>query len=287
MDGLKEGDFIAEVGTGGDAEAADKASAEVREHIAVEVGEEEEVVVLRLLDELHRHVVDEHLLVLDVAVAPGHFPCRREEKAVGELEDVVLGDGGDFPSSVLAGVLEGEAGDASRARLADDLERQARVVPDAAHARRFGQFPDLLDRRVALLELDAAVEVLVVLADDDEVDVLVARADARVALGGAEAGVEVEHLAEGDVNGAEAAAAGCGDRPLDGDLVLADRVEDLFGEDGAVLLGGVEAGFAVVPVEVDACGLQDADRRIHDLGADAVAGDDGDAVSHVGNRRPF
>ena len=126
-----------------------------------------------------------------------------------------------------------------------------------------------------------------VLADDDEVDVLVARADARVALGGAEAGVEVEHLAEGDVNGAEAAAAGCGDRPLDGDLVLADRVEDLFGEDGAVLLGGVEAGFAVVPVEVDACGLQDADRRIHDLGADAVAGDDGDAVSHVDNRRPF
>ena len=43
---------------------------------------------------------------------------------------------------------------------------------------------------------------------------------------------------------------------------------------------GVEAGFAVLEVEGDAGGLEDADGGVHDLGADAVAGDNGDAVRH-------
>src|SRR5439155_237728 len=178
------------------------------------------------------------------------------------------------------GDLIAEVGDGGGAALADDLEREAGVLPDATHAGGIGQLADLLDGRVALLELDAGVEVLVVLADDDEVDVLVAGADAWVAFGGAQAGIEVEHLAEGDVDGAKATAARCSDRALDGDLVGADGVKDFFRKDGAVLLGGVEAGFAVIPIKGDAGGLEDADGGVHDLWADAVAGDNGYAMRH-------
>jgi len=46
------------------------------------------------------------------------------------------------------------------------------------------------------LVLDAGVEVLGVLADDDEIDLLVARADARVGLARTEAGVETELVVE-------------------------------------------------------------------------------------------
>ena len=66
----------------------------------------------------------------------------------------------------------------------------------------------------ALLVLDAGVEVFGVLADDDQVDVLEARAHAGIRLAGAHLRVEVEALAQGDVDGAEAAADRRRDRAL-------------------------------------------------------------------------
>src|ERR671938_2062111 len=88
-----------------------------------------------------------------------------------------------------------------------------------------------------LLVLDPGVEVLGVLADDDEVDVLEARAHAGIALAGAHLRVEVEALAEGDVHRAEAAADGGRDRPLEGDAGLPDRLEQGLGERVAVVGG--------------------------------------------------
>src|SRR5438132_746059 len=54
--------------------------------------------------------------------------------------------------------------------------------------------------------LDAGIQALGVLADDDEVDSAVARLDAGEAAGGANVGVEVELLAEGHVGAAVAFA---------------------------------------------------------------------------------
>ena len=61
-------------------------------------------------------------------------------------------------------------------------------------------------RRVggAGLVLDAGIQILGVLADDDEVDALVARAHPGVALARPHAGVEPELVAQGDVDGAKA-----------------------------------------------------------------------------------
>src|SRR4051794_41979452 len=56
------------------------------------------------------------------------------------------------------------------------------------------------------LDLDAGIEVFGVLADDDQVDVVEAGAHTRVRLAGAHLRVQVEALAQGDVDRAEAAA---------------------------------------------------------------------------------
>ena len=65
-----------------------------------------------------------------------------------------------------------------------------------------------------LLELDPGVQILGVLVDDHEVDVLVARPDAVIALAGAHLRVEAERLAQADVDRAEAAPHGVVIGPL-------------------------------------------------------------------------
>ena len=131
------------------------------------------------------------------------------------------------------------------------------------------------------LVLDARVEVLGRLADDHEVDVLVARTDARVALARPHLAVEVEALAEGDVDRAEAAADGGRDRPLQRDAALANCIQNLIGQRvSAVLIHDVAACELDVPFEVDAGRLEDPARRLAQLGAGPVAGDQGDSVSH-------
>ena len=133
----------------------------------------------------------------------------------------------------------------------------------------------------ALFELDACVEVLGVLADDDQVDVLVARADARIALAGANLGVEVERRAEADVHAAEAAADRGRDRPLQRGSALPDRLEHVLGQRIAVVLvHHVAAGVLDVPLELDARRLEDPPGRLGQLGAGAVAGDEGHAMRH-------
>ncbi len=52
----------------------------------------------------------------------------------------------------------------------------------------------------------------------------------------AQAHVEVEHLAQRDVERADAAADGRGERPLDADEVVRERVEGLVGQPAVELL---------------------------------------------------
>ena len=70
--------------------------------------------------------------------------------------------------------------------------------------------------------------------------------------------------------------------PLDGNFVCCDRVEGGFREDLAVPGVSLSAALEAVPLEgaagLRACGFDDADHGGGDLGADAVAGDEGDLV---------
>ena len=182
--GSKTAALCAEVRSRREAEPADQAGAEVGDDVAVEVRQHEHVVLLGPLHELHREVVDDPVLELDVAVLGRDVPRDVEEEPVGELHDVRLVDRRDLAAAVAARVVEGELDDLARARLGDRLDRDARVAADARVALAGEPVEQLVGVLGALLELDARVEVLGVLANDDQVDVRVAGADARVALAG-------------------------------------------------------------------------------------------------------
>lgn len=118
------------------------------------------------------------------------------------------------------------------------------------------------------------VEAFEVFADDDEVDIFVAAAGDHRA-GGAKVGVEVEFLAQADVDGAEAAADGGCERAFEGEAGAADAGKGCFGQ--RISAGG-DRGHAAeldVPREGAAEGFEDIDGGLDDFGADAVTRDEG------------
>ena len=137
----------------------------------------------------------------------------------------------------------------------------------------------LLDLLRALLELDARVQVLRVLANDHDVGLGEAGAHALVGLAGPDAGIEVELLAERHVDRAVPRADRRGGGALDGDAALADRVEGAVGERIALRLVDVDPGILEVPVELDPGGLEHSLGCLRELGPGAVSRDEGDSVS--------
>ena len=120
------------------------------------------------------------------------------------------------------------------------------------------------------------VKPLGVLANDDEIDVLVGRLHAGQRAHGPHAGVEIESLPQPDVDRAKTLADRRGARPLEGDAVAPDQVERLFGQRFAVLLRGGEAGGGLHPVDLHAGGRDDAARGLGHLRSDPVAFDQHD-----------
>ena len=102
------------------------------------------------------------------------------------------------------------------------------------------------------------VQVLRVLADDHEVDVLVARLEALDAAGRPEVRVQPERLAERHVDAAEPLPDRGGDRPLQRDLVALDRLEDVIRERRPVLGQHALARVDDLPLERHAGRVEDA-----------------------------
>ena len=170
-------------------------------------------------------------------------------------------------AAVRDGVLEGEAGDPLRRGPGDDLDALGGVGADHV--------------------LDPGVEVLGVLADDDEVDVLVARVEALDRARRAQVRVEAERLAERDVDAPEARPDRRRDRALERDLVAADRFEDVVRQRRAVLGDHRLAGLDDLPLELDPGRVEDASSRFRQLRPDAVARNEGHAVGHGRHSRPL
>src|SRR5581483_784104 len=216
----------------------------------------------------------------DVGILPRDLARDPQEQSVGELHDVRLVHRGDLVALVRARVLEGELHDPARAELANVLDGDRRVLADLrvafllddrAHARELGS-PDV--------ELDPGVEVLDVLADDHEVDVAHRRLDALVRLRRPEVRVQVELLAECDVHGAHARSELRRERSLETDLVPPQRVERGLRERVAEPLQRGDPDVVDVPFDLDTGCLDGTARRLDDLGARAITGDEGDAMRH-------
>ena len=167
-----------------DSEPADETGGHVADDVAVEVREHEHVELLGPLDELHAERVDEHLARGDLRVVLPDRPEDVEEEPVGELHDVRLRHSRDLAAMVRARVLEGEADDPLRRLRAHRLDGDPRAGGDLLRLQAVQRLDDRVRVLASGLVLDPRVQVLGVLADDDDVDVLVARADPGYVLQG-------------------------------------------------------------------------------------------------------
>ena len=174
------------------------------------------------------------------------------------------------------GVLDGRADEALGTRAGDRLDAEADggglLGAEADLLKLLGEVRlDELERLEGDLgtgfEVDAGVDVLGVLAEDHHVDlarVLHRGRDAGEPLHGTEADVEVELLAERDVEGTDAAAGRRGERALDAHEVFTEGGQGRLGEPVAGLLEGLFAREDFEPLDLALAGVGLGDRGVED-----------------------
>jgi hypothetical protein len=260
--GFENSNIPTHVAARNNARAAYKGSANVGQNATVQIGHDHDIELLRLAHALHGGVIDDHVIGLDGRVLLGHLVEGLAEQAVGQLHDVGLVDARHLLAVVGHGEGEGEPRDALRLGARDDLER----LDDAGDG----------------LVLEAAVLALGVLADDAQVDVLVARLVAGYVLDERDGGVDVELLAHGHVEALVARAAnGRVQDALEAELVAlqgryALAEELLCAARRFALLYSRDVN--LLPLDWDVVGLEDGLDALGNLGTDTVAGDQGYCV---------
>ena len=247
-------------------------------------------------------VVEDPALPLGDAIsaelAGGQLVAPVAEGPLGELHDVALVHQGHVAlvALQLEGMQDCLADVALAAVFAHRFDADAGARRNAALAElavsRDHHFIEVLDEieadRIVGLPLDAHVDVLGVLAVHDHVEVLrplVGAGGAGVVAAGAHAAVEIKDLAQGHVQGADAATDRCGERALDRHAVGADRREGVLRQVliGAVEVAGLIAGVHLEPLDPARAAIGLCHGRIQHLlggGPDvhpgAVAADEGD-----------
>lgn len=270
---LTNGKVVTNVGGRNNTQGADQSSSTIGQDITVQVRGNNDVVVRRGQEKLVDHGVDNLLLDVNGAVAGvlGDGADGLAEKTIGlgknvglvgdgELSTVVVALGALLASSLAGqGELKSNLSDASRGTLGDTLDG-------------LGDLGAILKGAGGLL-LD--VEILGVLADDDEVGVGV------YGLDGADVGVEIELLAESDdgrgVAGYTGGRRGNGTEESTLALVL-EYLDGLVRKRVSSALEGTPAGLKVDEIELESErsweGFEDAATGGNDLKTDAITGDE-------------
>ena len=156
---------------------------------------------------------------------------------------------------------ERAADDLLRARNGDRLDREAGFLAAGADLPSRRDLVDVLQQadglRLAPLELDARVQVLGVLADDDQVqgDVGVVGADAGVVFAGPDAGKEPQFVPQLDVDAAKPLAHRRGDGGLQGAARAADALQHADRQRGAEAFHHVQSRLLDVPTDLHAGGI--------------------------------
>jgi hypothetical protein len=218
VDGLEDGALVTNVARGGQAETTDEAGAHVGQNVTVQVGHDQDLVVVRVGvgDHLEAGVVEQLSVELDVGEVLGDVTGDGEEETVRHLHDGGLVDNADLLAANGLGVLEGIAQDALAGLAGDEL--------------------DALDNTVDNNVLDARVLALGVLADEDRVDTVVGGLEAGDGAAGTQVGEEVEGTTQGKVQRDVALANGGGQRTLESNLVLVDVLNGGVGDGGLAVL---------------------------------------------------
>ncbi len=259
MDGLEDRDLVSDVGARGESESSDERGGFVGEDVAVHVGRDDHVELLRALDELVGAVVDDDVIGLHPRVLGRDLLEGLLQHALGELHDVGLRGAVNGGASLGDRELEREADDLLASLAGDQLQR----LGDAG----------------GLHMLDPRVEVLHVLPDDHEIDAAAAvrRANAGELPRGPHVRVGLEELAQGDVGALLAEPHGGLERSLEDDARPGDGFDRLRRHArGKSLLEHLRAREAFLPLDLGPGSLDDSLRGPNDLGTDPVPGDDRD-----------
>jgi len=293
---------VVDVAAGGDADAADLRGQRVAEVIAIQIerGDDVELGGARqhlLQGDVGNGVFDDdavgqfapraavNLDSAEFALREGVAPIA--EGAFGELHDVAFVDNRDRLAVVVDGVLDRGADEAFGAFRRDRLDADAagQREPDFLHAHfvleerdeflRFGRtgFP-----------FDTGVDVLGVLAEDDHVHLLGmfdGRGDALEPHHRPQAHIQVEHLAERDVERADAFAHRSGQRAFDADEVILERLDGFVREPVVEFLERLLTGPDFEPFDLALTGIRFLDGGVEhadaggpDVRAGAVATDE-------------
>lgn len=190
VDGLEDGALITDVARGSKTETADEASAHVGQNITVQVGHDQDLVVVGVGvgDHLEAGVVEELGVKLNVGEVLSDLLSDVEEETVRHLHNGGLVHDADLLAANGLGVLESEAQDALAGFAGDELNALDDTVND-----------DVLDTRVLALG---------VLADEDSVDTVVGGLETGDRAARAQVGEEVEGTTKSQVEGDVALADG-------------------------------------------------------------------------------
>ena len=263
VDSLEDGALVTNVSGRSKTKTTDQTSAHVRENVSVQVGHDEDLVVVRegVGDHLQAGVVEKLGIELDVRVLLGELTGGAQEKTIGHLHDGGLVNSADLLPANVTGVLEGVAQDALRGLAGDEL--------------------DGLDNAIDNNVLDARVLALGVLTDQDGVDVVVGGLEALDGPAGTNVGEEVEGATEGQVQRDVTLADGGREGTLEGNVVPVDALDGLVGDDRLAVGVQARGDVARLPLDGHVGGLVDVLDRLRNLGANTVALDERDGVLAV------
>ena len=213
MDGLEDRALVTNVSGGGKTKTTDQTSAHVRENVSVQVGHNEDLVIVgkRVGDHLQAGVVQKLSVKLNVGVLLGELAGGAQEQTVGHLHDGGLVDSADLLPANIAGVLEGVTQDTLRSLAGDKLNALDDAINDNV--------------------LNTGVLALSVLTDQDGVDVVVGGLVALDRPAGTDVGEEVEGTAECQVKRDMTLADGCREGTLEGNVVPVDALNGPVGDD--------------------------------------------------------
>jgi hypothetical protein len=263
MNGLEDGALVTDVAGRGQTETTDETGAHVGENVTVQVGHDEDLVVVGsgVGDDLEAGVVEELGVELNVRELLGDLATKAEEETVGHLHDGGLVHDADLGLADVESVLESVTEHALTGLAGDQLDR--------------------LDYTVHNNVLDAGVFALGVLTDEHGVDVVVGSLVSLDALAGTHVGEQVEGPSEGQVEGDVTFANGSSERALEGDKVALDRLDGGVGDDGLAVLVEVRGDIDRLPLDGHAGGGVDVLDGLCDLRANTVALDQGNSVVAV------
>src|SRR3989449_4111694 len=301
---LEHGVPVAQVAPRREPEPAPLGGRGIREQVAVQVGGGDHRVLVGAQHQLREHrvgdaVLHDHLVrvplpVSRVGLGDGLVaePLSRDlvpplpEPALGELHDVAFVDERDRAATDAQRVLDGFRDQALGAELGHRLDADRAPGADLG-AEPLGEEPDHgIGFGAAGPVLDPGVHVLDVLAEDHDVELLRLAHRAGHALDVAhwpDAGVQVQDLTQGDVEGSDPPSDGSGQRTLDGHAVRPDGVQSGLGKPVPDLLEGFLPGQHLEPVDAAFAARDLLDHGIEylpggapDVGSCAVAFDEGD-----------